>query len=57
MRAGNFWILDADGLLTEARGAGLEQATRRFARPAGDGMLEDGTDVEKVMLDPHLRYS
>nr|AIT70123.1 malic enzyme [Desmarestia viridis] len=47
--AGNFWVLDADGLITEGRNASIEKATRRFARPAGDGTLEDGADVETVV--------
>ncbi|CAN0356299.1 unnamed protein product, partial [Hapterophycus canaliculatus] len=38
---GKFWILDAEGLITEARGNSVEEATRRFARkatpPAGEG--------------------
>nr|AIT70139.1 malic enzyme [Scytosiphon dotyi] len=57
--AGKFWILDADGLITESRGNSVEKATRRFARkatpPAGEGggkgdeELADGANVEQVV--------
>ncbi|CBN77654.1 malate dehydrogenase [Ectocarpus siliculosus] len=46
--AGNFWILDADGLITEARSSTVENATRRFARPTGGGELKDGSNVEQA---------
>eukprot|EP00903_Cladosiphon_okamuranus_P012961 g12100.t1 len=47
--AGNFWILDADGLITDARASSVEEATRRFARPAGGEELADGANVEQVV--------
>lgn len=46
---GNFWVLDAGGLLTGARASGTDEATRRFARAAGGGEdLADGANVEQV---------
>ena len=45
---GNFWILDADGLLTEARVSSVDKLTERFARPAEDGEMADGAGVEEV---------
>ncbi|CAM9795216.1 unnamed protein product [Pylaiella littoralis] len=48
--AGNFWVLDAGGLLTGARASGTDEATRRFARAAGGGEdLADGANVEQVV--------
>lgn len=46
---GNFWILDADGLITDARSTSVEEATRRFARPMGGEELADGSNVEQVL--------
>nr|AIW62930.1 malate dehydrogenase [Saccharina japonica] len=47
--ARNFWILDADGLLTEARVSSVDKLTQRFARPAADGEMADGAGVEEVV--------
>lgn len=45
---GKFWILDADGLITTARGDIFDETTRRFARPDGGDGLDDGANVEEV---------
>lgn len=50
--SGNFWILDADGLLTEARVSSVDKLTQRFARPAADGEMADGAGVEEVRRTP-----
>nr|AIT70127.1 malic enzyme [Sargassum muticum] len=47
--ARNFWILDADGLMTTARGDSFDETTRRFARPEGGDGLNDGANVEEVV--------
>lgn len=47
---GNFWLLDANGLITEGRvsTASLEPYVRRFARPSGPGEVEGGAGVEEA---------
>lgn len=49
--ARNFWLLDANGLITEGRvsTASLEPYVRRFARPSGPGEVEGGAGVEEVV--------
>ncbi|CAB1119012.1 unnamed protein product [Ectocarpus sp. CCAP 1310/34] len=44
----NFWVMNADGLVTEARSSTVEKATRRFARPTGGRELKDGSNVEQA---------
>lgn len=51
---GNFWILDADGLLTEARVSSVDKLTQRFARPADDGEMAEGAGVEEVSTTLHI---
>lgn len=46
--AANFWVLDADGLITRSR-KGLADYVARFARPVGDNSADEGDKLLDVV--------